>query len=287
MKAAAVPESALFPGRSAHPACQPWDLCSTMVYGPVRTRRLGRSLGINLLPSSDKWCTLNCVYCQLGWSRHDRADLDRGGVRFPPIDDLRTELAARLRGLTGKDALPESITFSGNGEPTLHPEFPRAVEVVRMLRDAYAPKASIGILTNGTTLLSPETRAACDRCDERYVKCDAGEPRKMKAVNLPLVPFTIAHLIEGSRLLRDHVVQAMFVSGRPGNADPSSVAAWIRVVERMGPKRVQIYTLARVPAARTLEAVPADRLHEIARRCEEATGLPTEVYDTLPAAVRQ
>lgn len=278
MKAGVRSNTGLFPGRSAHPASQPWELCSTMVYGPVPTRRLGRSLGINLLPPGDKWCTLNCVYCQLGWSRHDRGEIERGVAKYPPIEDLRTELAARLRGLTGKEALPDSITFSGNGEPTMHPDFPKAVETVRLLRDAYAPKASIGVLTNGTRLGRSEIRDACDRCDERYVKCDAGEPRKMRAVNLPLVPFTIAELVEWSRLLRDHVVQSMFVGGRPGNTDPSSVSAWIRVVGRMKPKRVQVYTLARVPAARSLHAVPSGRLREIARRCEEETGIPTEVF---------
>lgn len=254
-----------------------------IVYGPVRSRRLGQSLGINILPGNVKLCTFNCSYCQYGWTR-TAAQNPRGiGDVWPSPSSITKAVGLRLRrALAGGEAI-DRLTLAGNGEPTLHPEFPEVVSRLRALRDEVRKGLPIAILSNSSTLDRPAVVGALERLDERYMKLDAGDTALLRRVNAATM--TVDQVVEGLRRLKDVVVQSMFVRDRLGridNAGDVAVAAWIGALVRIRPLRVQVYSIDRAPAWPYLQAVAAHRLEEIARRAR-AAGIQTEVF-AAPAA---
>ncbi len=228
------------------------------VYGPVSSRRLGPSLGINVLPSARKVCTFDCQYCQYGWTRRDCLASADG---FPTVATVLGEVEAALRRLP---APPAFLTFSGNGEPTLHPELPRLVDGVVALRDRVAPAARTAILSNSTRVGDPGVRAALRRLDARIMKLDAGSQAVLDAFNQPLEPLAIDELVEGLGDLGDVIIQALFAGGGAGNHSPEHVTAWLACIERIRPTAVQVYTLDRDVPSRHLAPVPRADLEAIA-----------------------
>jgi len=253
-----------------------------IVYGPVRSRRLGQSLGINILPGNVKLCTFNCSYCQYGWTRTG-AQHPRGvGDVWPSPSSIAKAVGLRLRRALASGEAVHRLTLAGNGEPTLHPEFPEVVSRLRALRDAVQKGLPIAVLSNSSTLDRPEVVRALDRLDERYMKLDAGETALLRRVNAATM--SVDQVVEGLRRLKDVVVQSMFVRDRLGridNAGDVAVAAWIGALARIQPLRVQVYSIDRAPAWPYLQAVPAHRLEEIARRAR-AAGIHADVF-TAPA----
>lgn len=254
-------------------------LFPTLVYGPVRSRRLGLSLGINPLPKEEKLCSFNCPYCQFGWT-----DLFVGAFEaphqeaFPSVEAVGKALQDALEKLAAEGAGLDSLTFAGNGEPTLHPSFLELVEVTMALRDRLMPGARLSVLTNGSTLHRPDVVRALNLLDERVVKLDAGDERSIRAVNLPHESFSLEGMIGSISSLVDCVLQSMFVRGRVDNTAEDVVLAWAQKVKEVAPLIVQIYSLDRVPADFSLEIVPQEELKAIARLCETLTGVPCEVY---------
>jgi wyosine [tRNA(Phe)-imidazoG37] synthetase (radical SAM superfamily) len=251
-----------------------------IVYGPVRSRRLGQSLGINILPGNVKLCTFNCSYCQYGWTRTG-AQHPRGvGDVWPSPSSIAKAVGLRLRRALASGEAVHRLTLAGNGEPTLHPEFPEVVSRLRALRDAVQKGLPIAVLSNSSTLDRPEVVRALDRLDERYMKLDAGETALLRRVNAATM--SVDQIVEGLRRLKDVVVQSMFVRDRLGridNAGDVAVAAWIGALARIQPLRVQVYSIDRAPAWPYLQAVPAHRLEEIARRAR-AAGIHADVFTT-------
>jgi len=249
-----------------------------VVYGPVLSRRLGRSLGLNVLPDEIKVCSLDCRYCQYGWTGLRSVRTAQFAPLLPTRDRVRTDLEAVLSELDAAGTPPDTITFSGNGEATLHPEFPGLVEDVCALKERYAPRCRTAILSNATTVGRPEVRAALLRLDDAYLKLDAGTPEMFGTLNGPAAGVTFAGVLEGLRELgRGVVLQALFVSGPVDNTSPAEVGAWVSAVRSIGPRSVQVYTLDRGPADASLRPVPRARLEQIARAAREA-GIEAEVF---------
>lgn len=245
----------------AQPRSRPF---TALVYGPVRSRRLGRSLGVNLSPPGLVVCSFDCVYCEFR-----RGGAGASGARWPAPADVARALAhalARPRGL-------DSITISGHGEPTLHPRFAEVVKEVLAEARRARPEVPVRILTNATGALRPDVRHALDLLDERIVKLDAGALRVSRPVGQPL-----GGLLAAVSLLRDFVVQACFVEGSVSNTDEETVHEWIELVRELRPRAVQLYTIDRPPARAEVHPVAAAHLGAIARRLERATGIPARAY---------
>jgi wyosine [tRNA(Phe)-imidazoG37] synthetase (radical SAM superfamily) len=173
---------------------------------------------------------------------------------------------------------PDYITFSGNGEPTLHPDFPEMVAAARDIRDELCPGAKLAVLSNSTTVDRPEVRAALAELDEAIMKLDAGTPELFAAVNVPAWAVTFEAVLEGLAALGEFKIQSCFVAGHTGNADDAAVADYVRAVAAVKPVAVQIYTTDRPVARSGVQMVPRERLAAIAQRvCEEA-GVPADIY---------
>ncbi|MBI2920085.1 MAG: radical SAM protein [Planctomycetes bacterium] len=257
---------------------KPWALPGGLLYGPFPTRRKGRALGVNLLPAGEKVCTFNCVYCQCGWTRSSPLKSDGWKALCPSLDAVGRGLEEGFAGLLADGNGPDAIVVSGNGEPTLYPEFEAAVERVRAARDRWFPGVRTMVLTAGTELGREDVRRGCDRLDERCVKLDAGDARTLKRIDLPLVPFVLDDLVANCRRLRDVTIQSFFTRGVVDNTGEPAVVAWLDRLAEIRPIEVQVYSLDRVPPAKGLRKVPREDLEALAERAGRRLGIPTHVY---------
>jgi len=251
------------------------NLQTGIIYGPVDSRRLGRSLGLNLSPTAYKVCSFNCVYCHYGWTKHLTSDLSSY------IKDLPTPRAveeALERSLKSLDPPPQYITFSGNGEPTLHPDFEEIVDRVVAVRDRLGVEAKVAALSNSTGLASPAVLRGLARLDVPIMKLDAGTDEVLERINRPAADVTVDAVVDGLKELSDITMQSMFVEGTVSNTGDEDVAAWIDRVEVVAPREIQVYSLENAPAMSTLKGVPAVKLEEIVRRVKDRTGIKAEIY---------
>jgi wyosine [tRNA(Phe)-imidazoG37] synthetase (radical SAM superfamily) len=249
-------------------------LQDSVVYGPIRSRRLGASLGINVLPVSRKVCSSNCVYCQYGWTQPGSI-----GEPLQRAPELLREIERAFAGHAREGTPVDCITLAGNGEPTLHPDLEALIAGIKRLRDAYFPKAPVGILTDSTQVTRSRVRQALALCDERYMKFDAAEEATWRRINLPFGSTDFSAMVEGLRTLPGIVLQSMFIQGSYDNTGEPHVRAWIEAVGAIRPRCVQVYTVDRGTAAEGITEVPKDTLQEIADRLTAATGIPAEVFD--------
>jgi wyosine [tRNA(Phe)-imidazoG37] synthetase (radical SAM superfamily) len=254
------------------------SLQSGIIYGPLRSRRLGMSLGINLLPEDYKLCSFNCVYCQYGWTHEPVVDATHALKDLPRPDQVSDALEKALKAIVKKRQKLDAVTFSGNGEPTLHPDFLAIVETALSLRDKYLPEAKLAALSNSSTVTRPEVRAALDRLDLRIMKLDAGSEEIVHQLNGPAPPFYLRDIVTGLKDLKDVILQSLFVQGRITNADPDSVALWLESVREIRPLLVQIYTLDRVPADSRIWKVNRPTLEWIASQVRWRAGVKAEIY---------
>jgi wyosine [tRNA(Phe)-imidazoG37] synthetase (radical SAM superfamily) len=248
-----------------------------IVYGPVRSRRLGRSLGINLLPAGMKICNMNCAYCQYGWTRG--AIRYRGqGLGWPTAQAVDTAVSARLSAAAERDEVIDRLTVAGHGEPTLHPEFEEIATRLRSVRDRIAPGIPLAILSNSTTAAEADVSRGLSAFDERYMKLDAGDSATFATLNGG--GRHLSDIIDALRRMSPIVVQAMFVRDERGAIDNSGVAAirtWLDALETIRATRAHIYTIDRSPALGSLRPVAPRRLREIAEQVR-ALGIPTDVF---------
>lgn len=250
----------------------------SIVYGPVRSRRLGLSLGINILPSGYKLCSFNCLYCQYGWTPKPTLNPTYQIKDLPQPKEVSDALEKSLRQIIRQRMKLDSITFSGNGEPTLHPDLAETVEKAKTLRDRYVPQVKLAILSNSSTVGRKEVREALEMLDLKVMKLDAGSEELVEQLNAPASPFYLGEIVAGLKRLKDIVLQSLFVQGRVGNADPDSVALWLDQVAEIQPTLVQVYTLDRVPAERRLWKVNRATLEWIASQVRWRAAVPAEVY---------
>jgi wyosine [tRNA(Phe)-imidazoG37] synthetase (radical SAM superfamily) len=247
-----------------------------LTYGPVDSRRLGRSLGINILPRDAKLCSLDCVYCQYGWTKlHDLRP--RSGADLPAPREVRAALEEALRNLP---APPAYITFSGNGEPTLHPDFGSMVDEAIAARDLLAPRAKTAVLSNSTTVGDPAVRGALLRLDSRIMKLDAGSEAVFRKYSRPCPGVDLETITRGLEELARAApltIQALFASGKNGNLDSENLNEWRARLLAIRPARVQIYTLARGFPDAEIAPATREKLSEIKDLLDRA-GVPSQVF---------
>ncbi|UCB51669.1 MAG: radical SAM protein [Candidatus Zixiibacteriota bacterium] len=246
-----------------------------IIYGPVSSRRLGSSLGVNLMPGSYKLCTFNCLYCHFGWTKVHSRDVSSCLADFPSVEQVREALEGWLsRNPNGVDY----VTFSGNGEPCLHPEFDKMVEVVLQARDKYAPKAKVTILSNSTCLDDERVMSGLRRLDVRIMKLDAGSEETFQTLNRPCTTIQFQAVIENLKKLDEIIIQSVFVQGRVDNTEEGEVGQWIQRLSSIKPREVQIYSIDRPSADQGLDLVSKDRLNQIAKKAEKLCGFPVKVF---------
>jgi wyosine [tRNA(Phe)-imidazoG37] synthetase (radical SAM superfamily) len=245
-----------------------------VVFGPVDSRRFGRSLGVNPLPSGSRLCNFDCIYCECASSSWPvQFELQ---PQFPASDDVRRALAAAADTLAPGDI--DTITIAGNGEPTLSPRLDEIVDVVTEARDRDWPWARTVILTNGTTCQRPAIRSALAKLDERVVKLDAGSNWILDQLNRAAGKLSISELVRRIATLPHVVIQSMFVHGPVDNTRSEHIQAWIECLDLIKPLSVQIYSLDRMPAMPWVRQVLRPDLEAIARCVESGIGIPAHVY---------
>jgi len=244
-----------------------------IIYGPVMSRRLGRSLGLNVSPTSYKLCSFNCVYCQYGWTAVQTLDTADRLKDFPTPEDF----GQVLEGTLCKHEEIDNITFSGNGEPTLHHQFEELVDIAKQLKEKYFPKAKLGVLSNSSTVNTEKVRRALNKLDFRIMKLDAGTLETFRKLNRPSQGVDYRAIVNGLKSLEKVTLQTMLVDGTIRNTEDEEVRAWMERVGEIQPVKAQIYSLHRPPAESSLREVPVEKMREIAMQTEEATGVVVEV----------
>jgi wyosine [tRNA(Phe)-imidazoG37] synthetase (radical SAM superfamily) len=248
-----------------------------ITYGPVKSRRLGTSLGINLIGSTNKICSYNCPYCELGLTQLTMAEMKKADGH-PSLEAIDTQVRQRLLILSKEKIVLDHITLSGYGEPTLYPDFDKIVPQLKKIRDELYPETPLVALSNGGHLDVSKIVKAMNLLDERIIKVDAGNDEMLKKIGSPLIRISIAKLIQGSKRLKDVIVQTMFVHGAIDNTVPNEIEDWIEVLGIIKPKAVQIYTLDRVPPLTGLKQVPFQRLKEISMALQKRTTIKGIVF---------
>ena len=229
------------------------SLYHDIIFGPVHSRRLGLSLGVNLLPTESKLCSFDCIYCECGWN----AD-HPGGTP------------------------PDVITFAGNGEPTLHPDFETIIDDTLALRDELCPSARVSVLSNATQIHRDDVRRALLRVDNNILKLDSAFDATVRRMNNPAGDYSVARTVELMKRFEGRMIlQTMFlageIEGEPiDNTAEREVEAWLRLVEEIRPSKVMVYSLDRDTPCRTLRKIPREELQRIAARVE-ALGIPCPV----------
>ena len=231
-----------------------------IVFGPIRSRRLGSSLGINLLPEKGKICNFDCIYCECGWNRDGRGD-----TKLPTAAMLRRALKAKLEDCKTKDIPIDSITFSGDGEPTINPDFPEIIDITLALRDRYYPSALVSVLSNATMIGKPEVFEALRKVDNPILKLDAPTDELVEKINQPQGTYHVADVVENlKRFEGDFVLQTMFLRSKDfDSSDPVQLAAWMDIVRMLGPREVMVYTLDREAPAEGLVKFTVEEMKDL------------------------
>ena len=252
------------------------SLYDNIIFGPIRSRRLGLSLGVNLLPIESKLCSFDCIYCECGWN-----DEHPGKRRFNAREDVRNMLEETLQKMVADGTPPDVITFAGNGEPTMHPDFENIIADTIALRDKHCPAAKVSVLSNATQIHREDVRRALLRVDNNILKLDSAFDQTVQLVNKPQGAYTVARTVELLKAFEGNLIlQTMFLRGeylgkRVDNTT-EEVSAWLKLVTEIKPKQVMVYSLDRDTPCQTLEKVEKDELREIAARVE-ALGIPCSV----------
>ena len=254
-------------------------LFHSTVFGPIHSRRLGVSLGINLDPDDGKVCSFDCLYCEAGFNAQGT-----GTTGLPPREHVSRMLGDKLRAMSEAGEHLDVITFSGNGEPTMHPEFAGIIDDTIALRDRWFPDVKISVLTNSTRLDHPDVAAALRKVDNNIVKLDSAVTSTMRLIDRPVSPaFTSERAVEMIRPFgRDCVVQTMLLrgswNGEPvDNTTPAEIDALIEAYRTIGPRQVMIYSIDRRTPARELVKVPREELEQRAARIRRETGIDVSV----------
>lgn len=244
------------------------------VFGPIHSRRLGVSLGINLMPEDGKVCTFDCIYCECGFNSDRRPHSSR-----PTRQEVAQTLEKKLTDMKINGPAPDVLTFAGNGEPTLHPDFPAIMDDVVRLRNEFFPAAKISVLSNATLAPKPEIRAALMKADNNLQKLDTVNSRYIEMVNRPTGKYDVNEIIESLKLFNGHVIiQTMFMKGADGeenvdNTGDEYVMPWLEAVKSIKPQEVMIYTIDRETPDTKLRKATHEELDRIVALIKDA-GIP-------------
>jgi wyosine [tRNA(Phe)-imidazoG37] synthetase (radical SAM superfamily) len=250
-----------------------------IVFGPVKSRRLGVSLGINLLPGNMKLCNFNCIYCECGWTGEPVYD----GEKMPDRKSVRVALESRLQEMKANNPEPDVITFAGNGEPTLHPDFIGIIDDSIELRNKYFPNAKIAVLSNSTTISDENIRNSLGKIEMNILKLDSVFSNTISVHNQPLGKYKVAEVIENLKKFNGKlIIQTLFLRGTYNgvpvdNTTPEELEGWLDALRRIKPGEVMIYTISRdTPLGDLLKKVPREELNIIALKVKKL-GIKTQV----------
>ena len=233
-----------------------------IVFGPIFSRRLGSSLGVNLLPSVGKLCNFDCVYCECGWNKDGRGD-----GRFPQLPDIEKALEEKMAKASAEGVGVDSITFSGNGEPTMHPDFPKVIDVTLRLRDRYFPDAKVSVLSNATLVGRKEIADALMRVDNPILKIDASSDELVRKINKPVGSYSLAEIVDNLRKFEGRfILQTMFLRSPDfDTAAPEALGRWMDIVRELKPREVMVYTIDRETPDQALGKYTVDEMTEMVR----------------------
>ena len=257
----------------------PTFLFDSTVFGPVKSRRLGVSLGINLLPNDSKLCSFDCIYCECGWNPDPR----KVKAVLPGRNEVRVELERKLEKMAKRNELPDVITFAGNGEPTMHPDFASIIDDTIELRNRLTPGARIAVLSNSTMLFKEKVVKALNKIDDNILKLDSANPATVELMNCPVVHFDLNKVVQQLSAFNGKlIIQTMFLKGSfkgvdLDNTSEEEVADWIKLLEKIAPQKVMIYTIARDTPLNTLSRIPVEKLNEIAAKVSQSLKCTIEV----------
>jgi len=246
------------------------NLFNSIVFGPVKSRRLGVSLGMNIVPPHVKFCSFNCIYCECGWT--EASNVEKALFNSPA--EIREELEKTLIHLKEQGIVPDSITFAGNGEPTIHPQFDQIIDDTIALRDIYFPQARVTVLSN-STMLSDEKVLKSLMKTYNIMKLDAGSEHTFRLLNKPRIKTTLNEIIEGLKKFNGNlVIQTMFIRGKIGeeiidNTTGAELESLLQHIVSINPKEVMIYSLDRKPPVADLEKISREELETIAEKIRQ------------------
>ena len=233
-----------------------------LVFGPIHSRRLGSSLGINLLPTKGKLCNFDCVYCECGWNKDGRGDR-----RLPTSEELHETLEAKLKECRESGTPIDSITFSGDGEPTLNPDFAEIIDITTALRDRYFPQAKVSVLSNATRLFREDVFEALRKVDNPILKIDAPTDGLACRINQPQGEYHVDDIVADlMRFEGNFVLQTMFLrSPSFDSSSPEVLEGWMNIVRKLKPREVMVYTLDREIPAEGLEKFSVEEMGELVK----------------------
>lgn len=255
-------------------------LFENTIIGPIHSRRLGNSLGINLLPLKRKFCTYDCIYCECGWNE----ETIENKIELPSYEDIRNQLKKRIDELKAEGTVVDSFTFAGNGEPTLHPDFPKVVDLVVEIRNKYYPNAVITLLTNATQLSRPEIYNALLKLDNPVLKLDAGMAAMRNSINKPTAEkYSFDELVNNLILFGNRgIIQTLLLRGSNdgkiiSNVSDEDFGEYIELLKKIRPKYVMLYAIDRATPEKDLEKLSVDELEIYAQKIRNE-GIDVKVY---------
>ncbi len=254
-------------------------LFDEIIFGPVKSRRLGVSLGVNLLPEDYKFCTYDCLYCECGWTLDSNKK-----IKLPTREVVKDTLEKKLAEMLSNNEAPDNITFAGNGEPTIHPEFAGVIDDTIELRDKYFPKALISVLSNATQIHKKEVINALNKIDQNILKLDSAIDKTFEIINRPKTKISVAKLVDRLKVFNGNLtIQTMFIKGSIDgkefdNTTDFEVEEWLKLLQEIQPKQVMIYPIARDTPADNLYKISSEKLNEIGSKVE-SLGIKINVYN--------
>ena len=253
-------------------------LFDKIIFGPIKSRRLGVSLGVNLLPVDTKVCSFDCIYCECGWTPRKREHK----AELPGRATVASKLEAQLQQMDKNGELPDVITFAGNGEPTLHPNFAGIIDDTIRLRNQYAPQCRVAVLSNSTMIHRETVFEALLKVDDNILKLDSAIPETVELLDCPAGHFKLDQVIEDlSRFGKSAIIQTLFVKGLHkgqtiDNTTPTELEAWLAALRKIKPGQVMIYSIDRDTPAQGLVKITPEELNRIGGLVREA-GLEVRV----------
>lgn len=228
-----------------------------IVFGPIFSRRLGSSLGVNVLPSKGKLCNFDCVYCECGWNKDGIAER-----KFPLLSDVKDALEEKMSKAASEGVPVDSITFSGNGEPTMHPDFPQIIEATLKCRDKYFPDAKVSVLSNATLIGRPAIAEALMKVDNPILKIDASSDELIGKMNKPTGRYRLEDTVEAMmKFDGNFILQTMFLKSPDfDTAAPEALEKWMDIVRRVKPREIMVYTIDRETPDKTLQKYTVEEM---------------------------
>jgi wyosine [tRNA(Phe)-imidazoG37] synthetase (radical SAM superfamily) len=254
-------------------------LFDEIIFGPIHSRRLGISLGINVLPTQSKYCTFDCIYCECGWTHSDQ----KIRAKLYSREEIKNAMLERFPELIQKGIIPDSITFAGNGEPTIHPDFSGIIDDVIELRNRFFPQARIAVLSNATLIHKPLVKETLLKIDDCILKLDAGSEEMFNRINRPSGKSKLADIIDelisfnGKLIIQTLLLRGEYNGEKIDNTSDFELDLWLGHLKKIRPQKVMIYCIDRATPARDLEKVSVEEMEAVAEKVR-ALGIKAEVF---------